>query len=642
MSRYASLFQPGWIGSLEIRNRIVMPPMGTSYADEGGYVSQRLIDYHEARARGGVGLIIVEVTAPSLQCQGSSHQLTIGDDDHIAGFRRLTDAIHRHEARIALQLQHSSWEMRDGQRRQVSPSAVVVPGRVMGIAGPPHELTIDEIQEMVGWFADATVRAREAGFDGVEMHGAHQYLIASFLSASTNRRDDAYGGSLESRARFLVEILTAARRKAGADYPIWPRLNGQELGVEGGVTLDETLGMVPLLEGAGAQAVHVSAYGAGSSAVRAPIADRPGFLLPLATAVKKIATVPVIAVGRLDCDLGEQLMEDGKADFVAIGRRLIADPEYPSKSAAGTPQDITPCINCMECIERPVAEGRGMACAVNATAGRETGYRLEPAATPRRVVVIGGGPAGMEAARVAARRDHQVILIERADRLGGQLEVASRPPNKGDIPKLIEFMARRVAEAGVEVRLNTTATAELVAADALDAVVIASGGVPVLPDIPGADLPGVVAAHEVLAGREVADQVVIIGGGMVGCETAHFLAEAGKKVTVVETLKRMAADMSPMVRRRLMDGLRERGVAMAAEVTCQEITESGVTVTTAEGKIESFTAGTIVIAVGYRPDDELAAALEDEVPEIVRIGDAVQPGRIREAIDTGYRVGLAL
>ncbi len=642
MSEYASLFQPGWIGSLEIRNRIVMPPMGTSYADEGGYVSQRLIDYHEARARGGVGLIIVEVTAPSLQCQGSSHQLTIGDDDHIAGFRRLTDAVHHHGARIALQLQHSSWEVRDGQRRQVSPSAVVVPGRVMGIAGPPHELTIDEIQEMVGWFADATVRAREAGFDGVEMHGAHQYLIASFLSASTNRRDDAYGGSLESRARFLVEILAAARRKVGADYPIWPRLNGQELGVEDGVTLEETLGIVPLLEGAGAQAVHVSAYGAGSSAVRAPIADRPGFLLPLAAAVKKIATVPVIAVGRLDCDLGEQLLEEGKADFVAIGRRLIADPEYPSKSAAGTPQDITPCINCMECIERPVAEGRGMACAVNATAGRETGYRLQPAATSRRVVVIGGGPAGMEAARVAARRGHRVTLLERADRLGGQLEIASRPPNKGDIPKLIEFMARRVAEAAVEVRLNTTATPELVAVDAPDAVVIATGGAPVLPDIPGADLPGVVAAHEVLAGREVAEQVVIIGGGMVGCETAHFLAEAGKKVTVVETLKRMAADMSPMVRRRLMDGLRERGVVMAAEVTCQEITESGVTVTTAEGKTESFTAGTIVIAIGYRPDDELAAALEGEVPEIVRIGDAAQPGRIREAIDAGYRVGLAL
>ncbi len=535
MSQYTSLFQPGRIGSLEVRNRIVMPPMGTGYADEGGYVSQRMIDYHEARARGGVGLIVVEVTAPSLQCQGSSHQLTIGDDGHIAGFQRLTDAVHRHGARIALQLQHSSWEMRDGKRRQVSPSAVVVPGRVMGIAGPPHELTIDEIQEMVGWFADATVRAREAGFDGVEMHGAHQYLIASFLSASTNRRDDAYGGSLESRARFLVEILAAARRRVGADYPIWPRLNGQELGIEGGVTLEETVGVVPLLEGAGAQAIHVSAYGAGSSAVRAPIADRPGFLLPLAAAVKKIATVPVVAVGRLDCDLGEQLLVEGKADFVAIGRRLIADPDYPNKSAAGTPQDITPCINCMECIERPVAEGRGMACAVNAAAGRETGYRLQPATTARRVVVVGGGPAGMEAARVAARRGHNVTLFEQADRLGGQLEIASRPPNKGDIPRLIDFMARQVTEAGVEVCLNTTATPELAAEGAPDAVIIATGGAPVLPDIPGADLPGVVTAQAMprpsATGRSMHSMQLMQGVMSWGVPAADLLGYSGSAIS---------------------------------------------------------------------------------------------------------------
>ena len=643
-SNFPGLFEPGRIGRMELKNRIVMPPMGTGYGAEGGYVSQRLIDYHEARARGGVGLIITEVTAPSLQCQASSYLLTLGDDSHIPGFRDLADAVHRHGAKLAVQLQHSSWEIRDGSPIQVGPSPVMVPARVMGISGKPtHELTTGEIARIVEWFASATRRAKEAGCDGVELHGAHQYLVASFLSASTNQRQDEYGGTAEKRARFLVEIIRATREAAGPEFPIWPRLNGQEFGIENGVTIEETEQIVPMLVEAGAQAIHVSGYGAGSSAIRAPISDRPGFLVPLAERVKKTTQVPVIAVGRLDAELGESVLAEGKADFIAIGRRLMADPELPNKAAEGRFSEIIPCINCMDCIERPVSGGRGCACAVNAAMGHEREYEITTAARVKKVVVVGGGPAGMEAARVAARRGHRVVLFEEESTLGGQLTVATLPPYKEDIALLIKYMVDRLVEAGVDVHLNTEATPEAIAEIGPDAVVIATGGLPIVPDIPGIEGANVATAQDVLSGRATAGQnVVIIGGGMVGCETGHFLAEQGKTVTIIEMLKRMAADVSPMVRRRLMDGLREKNVSLHTQVTCEEIHDDAVTVTTAEGEKQTISADSVVIAVGYRPNDELSRALEDKVPEILRIGDSAEPRRIREAIDDVYRTGLSL
>ena len=643
-SPFKKLFEPFRIGQMELKNRLVMPPLGTGYAADQGYVSQRLIDYHEARARGGVGLIIVEATAPDVQCRGSSTHLTIGDESYIPGFQELTGAIHKYGAKVAIQLQHSSMEVRDGELMQVGPSPVTVPARVMGVLGKtPHELTVEEIAEIVQWFAAAARRAQAAGFDGVEVHGAHQYLIASFLSSATNMRQDRYGGTVENKARFLIEIVQAIRKEVGPDYPVWIRLNGQEFGFENGVTIEETEEIVPMLVEAGAQAIHVSGYGAGSSAIRAPIADRAGFLVPLAERVKKASSVPVIAVGRLDAELGERVLREGKADFIAIGRRLMADPELPNKSAEGRLDEITPCINCMDCIERPVSEGRGCACAVNAAMGQEREYQITPAAEARRVVVVGGGPAGMEAARVAARRGHRVTLFEGGPELGGQLKSAAIPPYKEDITPLIRYMSDRLTEAGVDVRASTKATPEAITEVGPDAAVIATGGVPILPDIPGADGPSVVFAQDALAGKvTVGQNVVVIGGGMVGCETGHFLAEQGKTVTIIEILKRIAADVSPMVRRRLLDGLRGKSVALLTEVTCEAIGSDAVVVAADEGEKRTIPADSVVVAVGYQPNDGLYRALEGKVAEIHCIGDSAQPQRIREAISDGYRTGLSL
>jgi len=640
---FKKLFEPGRIGQMQVRNRIVMPPMGTGYHDEGGYVSQRFIDYHEARARGGVGLIIIEVTAPSLECNVSNFQLTLGDDKYIPGFRKLAETVHRHGARIAVQLQHSSWELRGGERVQVGPSPVIVPARVMGVSGtPPHELSLDEISQRVQWFAAAAGRAKEAGLDGVEVHGAHQYLVASFLSPSTNQRTDKYGGTVENRARFMIEIIQAIRETVGPDYPVWPRLNGQEFGFEDGLTIEETKQTVPMFVEAGADAIHVSAYGAYSFAIRAPICDIPGFLIPLSEEVKKVTSVPVIAVGRLDAELGEQILEEGKADFVSIGRRLMADPELPNKVASGRLDEIIPCINCMECIERPVTEGRGCACAVNAAMGRESEYRIQPSDMARKIVVVGGGPAGMEAARVAALRGHKVMLLEKGAELGGQLLVATMPPYKEELALLTKYMADQLTRAGVDVRLNVEATPELITKENPDALIIAVGGIPITPDIPGIDAPNVIAAQDVLAGRDVGQNVVIIGGGMVGCETGHHLADKGKQVTIVEILKRMANDVSPMVRRRLLDGLRAKQVAMITNANCEEITGNGVLVTTSEGERQRIPADSVIIAVGYKPNDALFRAIEGSFSNVHCIGDAANPQRIREAINAGYRAGLSL
>jgi NADPH-dependent 2,4-dienoyl-CoA reductase/sulfur reductase-like enzyme len=527
---------------------------------------------------------------------------------------------------------------------QVSPSAVISLHRNIGINGqPPHELTLEEIAEIVQMHADAARRAKEAGFDGVEMHGAHGYIIASFLSGASNVRTDKYGGTPEKKARFAIEILQAARKAVGPDFSLWIRLNAQEYGVPNGVTIEETRKIVPLLVEAGAQAIHVSAYGAGSFSTLAPISDTPGAILPLSAEVKKVTKVPVIAVGRLDQETGEQALQEGKADLIALGRRLLADPELPNKVAANRFDDIRPCIGCMECIEGLGTRTGGLGCTINPEAGREREYIISKASKKKTVVVAGSGPAGLEAARVAALRGHKVILFEKSSQPGGLLNVASVPPNKGDIAPWLKHLIYAARLSGVEFRLGMEATEKNIQDAKPDAVIIATGGSPILPQIPGIDNVTVLYAQDVLSGKTKTGQnVVILGGGRVGCETGYYLANMGKKVAIVEILPHAAPEMGMMSRRRLMDGLRGKQVLLLTNTKCEEIKPDSVTVGNSEGQRTIRPVDTIVLAVGYRSNDDLYRSLQGKIAEVQRVGDASQIKGIREAMNDGYQAGLSV
>lgn len=623
------------------KNRIVMPAMGTNYATEDGYITERLRAYYEQRAKWGVGLIITEFTCVQSPIgKGALFQLGIDDDRFIPGLSELVQAVKRHGARLAMQLHHAGMETTEQitGRQPVGPSSVR--GWMRRIA---RELTTNEIAQIVVCFAKAAERAKKAGFDGVEIHAAHHYLLAQFLSRAWNKREDGYGGKLESRARFLLETIEAVRKAVGSDFPVWCRINGAEYGNENGLTLDEAKKVAQMAEGVGADAIHVSAFGGGSQALRGITVREAGALVNLAEGIKKVVDIPVITVGRIGPILAEDILRKGKADFVAMGRALIADPQLPEKLSLGGLKDIRPCINCLECVERLTFAHVPIECSVNAAAGRERESQVEPTTKPKTVMVIGGGPAGMEAARVAASRGHKVLLYERATRLGGQLLLASVPPLKDDINAFTDYLVAQMSELGVDVQLGQYVTPDIIQQVQPDTVIIATGGTPLVPDIPGIARHQVVTAHDILADKVKAkNTVAVIGGGMVGCETADFLSSKGKKVTIVEVLGKLAQDMMPVLRRALLDRLTEKGVTILTGTKVEEVIDSGLIIRDKDEKVRKLDVETVVLAIGAKSCQVTAKALKGKAPEIYVIGDCLEPRRIPEAVSEGFRVALGI
>ncbi|MBI4519923.1 MAG: FAD-dependent oxidoreductase [Gemmatimonadetes bacterium] len=635
-TRLERLFQPGTIGTLTIKNRLVMPPMGTGYS-EAGRVGRRMIAYYEARARGGVGLIIVEGTGVDVELgKVLPEQPCIDDDSSLPAWAALVRAIHGHGARAALQLLHAGavgTPLRAGAPA-LAPSPISAGGR------EARALTEEDIRDVVSRFARAALRAKQAGFDAVEIHGAHRYLLAQFLSRATNTRADGYGGALPNRARISVEVVEAVRAAVGPEFPVLFRLNGKVFGAGGGRSVEEARQTARMVEQAGADAIHVSGWGVDSPVQVASLPVRRGLLVSAAAAIKRSVQVPVIAVGRISPRMGESILASGKADFIALGRALIADPDLPNKLAAGrADDDINPCIACMECRDDVIAGG-ALRCGVNPVVGKEEELGLTPAETPKTVLVVGGGPAGLEAARVAALRGHRVELWEKEDRLGGQLLDAVVPAHKARIRPLIRHLAREVEKLGVDVRKGRTATAALIRRTKPDAIVLATGVRPRRPEIPGVSMASVITAGNVLRGTcAVGPRVVVIGGELVGCETAEFLARRGHAVTITRRGHAMALGVNPSMRTLLLARLARMGVRMIAGVTYGAVTSAGLTITTRGGTTELLEADTIVLAVGATGNQDLARALAGSIDEIHLAGDCIEPRNIREAIADGARVG---
>jgi 2,4-dienoyl-CoA reductase-like NADH-dependent reductase (Old Yellow Enzyme family)/thioredoxin reductase len=635
-----ALFAPGTIGTLSLKNRLVMPPMGTNYATWTGAVTDRLIDYHVARARGGVGLITVEFSYVHPSGKISYYALGVHDDAMIPGLARLASAIHAEGAKASIQIAHGGRRCRSTitGTQPLAPSAIPCGG-----GESPRALTATDIDHVISWFVQAARRVREAGFDAVTLHLANGYLLQSFISPYANQRVDEHGGRLEGRMRLPLEVLDAVRREVGREFPIICRVCVDEF-VDGGLTLAEGQRVAQWLERTGADAIDVIA-GIPESlhVIGPPMAVPRGFLAPHARAIKGAVRVPVFAVGRInDPRLAEQLLRDGSADFIAMGRPLLADPSLPEKARQGRFDDIVPCIACNEgCFQR-LYSGLDVSCVVNPRVGRESLFPAARAEQPRNVLVSGGGPAGMMAALTAAARGHHVVLCERGPRLGGQLLMGDVPPHKDEIRTLREHLVDQLAKSTVETRLGTTVTRELVRESGADVVIVATGASSREASIRAVDAT-IVSAWDVLSGRaSVGAKVVVIGGGEVGCELAEYLATKGTAVVIVEMLGDLALTMEPRARTLLMQRLRELGVTVLVQSRIDAV--RGSTVSYEQGglafRIENV--DTVVSAVGSLPNTTLGEALEGVEATVHRIGDCLRPRRILEAIREGFESAYAI
>jgi 2,4-dienoyl-CoA reductase-like NADH-dependent reductase (Old Yellow Enzyme family)/thioredoxin reductase len=640
MSCFETLFSPFTIGNLRLKNRILMAPMGNNFSHPDGTVSDRAIAYYAARALGGAGLIITETSPVSLPGRHRTRGICAYDDSFLPGLQRLTDAVHGQGGAMALQLHHAG--------RLADPGITGVPAQAPSpiprtAGGPiPKEMSPDEIEATIADFAAAAFRAKRAGFDAVEVHGAHGYLIHQFLSPRLNHRKDSYGGSAENRGRLALEVLRRVRKEVGRAFPVIFRLSAQEY-VEGGYPLEEAVDWAIEAERAGASALHISGGTTeslpGAARVIPPMAFPEGFHLPLAAAVKPRVRTPVIAVGRLgNPEVAERALREGPADLIAAGRAFLCDPNWPRKALQGEADRIRPCVACNYCIWK-LFQQEDLTCFQNALLGNEYRYRMERAKKAKKVLVIGGGPGGLEAARVAGERGHRVTLWEKSSSLGGQMRLASIPPHKQTFRLALDWLTREVEREGIEIRLNTEGNFGNILEEEPDGVILAAGACPIFPDTFSG--PKVMTAWDVLAGKKTGKEVLILGGGMVGVETAEFLSSKGCRVTVVEMLPKPAADMEGTSRALLLERLPASGICLKLSSKVEHVRDGRVWVESEEGK-SCLEAETIVLALGSHPNGEILQALKGKGFQLLAVGDCLEPRRAREAIHEGFAAAMKI
>lgn len=649
------MFEPITINKTVIKNRFVVSPMVVCMVEEDGLATEQWIAYMEAKAKGGWGLIMTEDYEIAPHVGGFPALPGLYDDAQIASHRELTDRVHKHGAAILAQIYHAGRETTSevrGGTLPVGPSAIKDPTQ----PEIPRELTVDEIHEIIGQFANTAARAQKAGFDGVEVHGAHGYLINAFASGFSNRRTDEYGGSIEGRARFATEIVRAVRERTGEDFIICYRMSTQEY-VPGGLTLEETKILAQLVEEAGADLIHCSqgVYTTTEHVIPSSAAPRAAYTAN-SEAIRSAVGIPVIAVGRInDPLLAENVIREGKADMTTMARASLADPELPNKTKAGRRDDIIRCIGCNQGCDGRNTKWLPVRCLVNPLQGMEYKYDFAPSDDPQKVFVAGGGVAGCEAAIVAAMRGHEVTLFEKSDRLGGQWLAASAPIAKGEFTTFVIWQKKRLADLGVKICLDTELTVDIIREGAPDTVIIATGSTPNLIPFKGLETAQWATAIDVLMGRApVGNKVLVVGGGDAGCETADHIALHGSTdVTVIDIVDEIVPDMPTAPKKSLLGRMKDSGIKICLQTGIDEICGSSIrlkSVVTGEetGEKEEriwsmHDVDTIIMATGMRSDTALAEALQDvEGVRVINVGDSskVKSGyyNIQEAFDMAYEL----
>ena len=640
MNRFRILFSPFRIGNLELKNRIVMPPMATHFAGEDGSVNDRHIAYYVKRAKGGVGYITFEHTGVLKQGRAFPNMALIDSDQHIPPFKELVEAIHKENGKIVIQINHAGRQTSASITGSpiVAPSAIPCPVR----KEMPKELSYEEIQKIIEAFGQAARRVKESGADGVEIHMAHGYLLCQFLSPFSNKRTDEYGGDADRRMRMALEVLRAVRNKVGADFPVLCRLSADEY-VEAGLKLEDTKEIAKALERTGADALHISACVAASGYLNhPPYYAEEGVFVHLAQGIKSVVGVPVITVGRIRTpELANQILEEKKADLISMGRALIADPDLPTKALQGRREEIIPCISCNRCV-LSIRKG-SLQCAVNPETGREALFKLKKADRPKRVWIIGGGPAGMKAAEIASLRGHQVTLFEEQRRLGGRFLLAAIPPKKQILKEFIEYLTKRIKKLPVKIVSGKPFNLSLLEKDRPDVAIVATGAKPFFPAIEGIKESQAISIEEGLSDpSHLGKKILIVGGGGIGAEVADYLSENGKEVTLIEMREGIALDLVGHLQHFLNTRLKAKGVQILTSTKAIRFEKKALWVEDSQGtkKLEGF--DNIVIALGSIPNDKLVGSIKGKVSEFHVIGDASKPREVMEAVFEGEEVALKI
>ncbi len=669
--KFPKLFEPGFVGKMRIKNRLVKAGGQTGFADQDGYVTERQTIHYKELAMGNVGLIIVGCCCVDNKAsKGLDLQLSASGDEYLPGLSRLATIIQENGAKAALQIEHAGRQVSLTTLPAKAPSRIPWEAMYAKGASPPQELTFEEILDIVEAFGDAALRAKKAGFDMVEVQGAHGYLVTGFLSPLTNRRTDWYGGSLKDRMRFLLEVVQNIRKKVGADYPLSVRLSGSEY-QQGGIEIEEAIETAKALEKSGVDIIHVSGGTHETASYEVAPMYRPFALhVPLAKSIKKAVHIPVIASGSITSpQLAEQILQRGQADFISLNRPLWADPCFPKKTEEGRPEDIVPCIRCSECSLRYViGGGEGRSCTMNVAFGSQEGLAIEPTVNARNIAVVGSGPGGMEAARVAALRGHHVTLYESRDHLGGRVSQTSEFIS--DLARLVDYFSTQLRKLRVKVILGNKATVQVIQQHGFDAVILATGARGFVPDVRGVDKNLVTSVDDIMKGEKLGQNVVIVGGGLRGCELALFLAVAGrlhellryrrmlpqgwvkgvtrlllgkaklpaplrKKIRILEASEDVASGISGGAKQFIFEGFAKYGVEINLGLTLEEITERGVIAVDGHGRKYNFEADSIVFT-GLVARKDLLEGLEKANVAVYSVGDCVEPRGIYEAIHEGH------